>query len=216
MTEAEWLACTDPQKMLDFLGGKVSDRKLRLFGCACCRCIWSLLTDERSRNAVVVAEQFADGQANGEQLRAAWAMATTAAKAAMKAASQEGKEARTAKKKAARAAWEAAWGAKETAAFVAREVGEIARTAWPDQLPFFHDIFGNPFRPIAFDSAWRTPEIVAQAQTIYDDRAFERLPMLANALGEAGCQDAEIVGHCRSEGAHVRGCWVVDAILGKT
>jgi hypothetical protein len=77
------------------------------------------------------------------------------------------------------------------------------------------DIFTNAFRPIAVDPAWRTSNVTALAQSIYDDRAFERLPILADALEDAGCDNAHILNHCRSGGEHVRGCWVVDLILGK-
>ena len=79
MTEIEWLTNTDPHTMLMFLNGRVSDRKLRLFGCSCCRRIWHLLTDERSRKAVEVAEQYADGEMNDEELNAAAAAAEAVA-----------------------------------------------------------------------------------------------------------------------------------------
>src|SRR5580765_7907882 len=71
MTGAEWLACDDPEKMLEFLRGKASDRRLRLFACACCRQIWHLLPEEETRNAVEVAERFADGLADAQELAAA-------------------------------------------------------------------------------------------------------------------------------------------------
>jgi hypothetical protein len=77
------------------------------------------------------------------------------------------------------------------------------------------DIFGNPFRPASLAPAWRTPAALKLAEAIYDERAFDRLPILADALEEAGCNDADILTHCRGGGDHVRGCWVVDWILGK-
>jgi hypothetical protein len=74
---------------------------------------------------------------------------------------------------------------------------------------------GNPFCPVSLDARWLTPTVVALAKTIYSDRAFDRLPILADALEESGCTKAEILDHCRGPGPHVRGCWAVDLILGK-
>src|SRR5262245_31387429 len=78
------------------------------------------------------------------------------------------------------------------------------------------DIFGPlPFRSVQLDSHWLTSNVLDLARTIYEERAINRLPILADALMDAGCSDEDILGHCRSDGPHVRGCWVVDLILGK-
>jgi hypothetical protein len=77
-------------------------------------------------------------------------------------------------------------------------------------------VFANPFRPTAVEPAWLTQTVTALAQDIYDERAFERLPILADAVEEAGCTGAALLGHLRGSGAHVRGCWAVDLLLGKT
>jgi hypothetical protein len=80
------------------------------------------------------------------------------------------------------------------------------------------DIFGNPFRPVAVDPDWLTwngGTVPKLAQAIYDQRRFQDLPILADALEEAGCTNADILNHCRQPGEHVRGCWVVDLVLGK-
>ena len=92
--------------------------------------------------------------------------------------------------------------------------------AWDSVPPrrrvrILHDLFGNPFRPVAVDPSWLTPDVAALARTIYDDRAFHRMPDLADALARAGCQNNDILRHCRQPGDHVRGCWVVDGILGR-
>jgi hypothetical protein len=83
------------------------------------------------------------------------------------------------------------------------------------QADLVRDIFGNPFRPVVFDPRWRTSDSVGVARGIYEDRAFERMPILADALMDAGCDDEQVLGHCRGAGPHVRGCWVVDSALGK-
>jgi hypothetical protein len=83
-------------------------------------------------------------------------------------------------------------------------------------LDLINDIFGNPFRPVAFDPSWRTSTAVAIAKTMYDSRDFSAMPILADALEDAGCNHADILDHCRGAGPHVRGCWVVDLVLNKS
>jgi hypothetical protein len=83
------------------------------------------------------------------------------------------------------------------------------------QAGLLRDLFGNPFRPAAADHRWRTAAAVALAKSVYVERVFDRLPILADALEEAGCGDADLLVHCRGEGPHVRGCWAVDLVLGK-
>jgi hypothetical protein len=83
------------------------------------------------------------------------------------------------------------------------------------QSELLRDIFGNLFRPVVFDPAWRSEPVSTLATGIYADRAFDRLPILADAFEEAGCDNADILNHCRGPGPHVRGCWVVDLVLGK-
>jgi hypothetical protein len=82
-------------------------------------------------------------------------------------------------------------------------------------LALIGDIFGNPFRPVAFDPAWRTDTAVILARQMYESREFAAMPILADALQDAGCEDESILTHCRGDGPHVRGCWVVDLVLGK-
>jgi hypothetical protein len=85
----------------------------------------------------------------------------------------------------------------------------------PKQSDQLRDIFGNPFRPVALDQAWLTPTVTSLAQAIYADRAFDRLPILADALEDAGCTDSCNLEHCRGGREHCRGCWVVDLLTGR-
>src|SRR6266545_5825376 len=82
-------------------------------------------------------------------------------------------------------------------------------------IPTYRDIFGNPFRPLAFAREWRTDTAVALARQMYESRDFSAMPILADALQDAGCDHEDILSHCRGDGPHVRGCWVVDLVLGK-
>ncbi len=93
---------------------------------------------------------------------------------------------------------------------VAEYVEELA-----EQAELLRDIFGNPFRSVEFHLEWFTSDVLALARGIYADRAFDRMPILADALQDAGCDDADILNHCREPREHARGCWVVDLLLGK-
>jgi hypothetical protein len=90
-------------------------------------------------------------------------------------------------------------------------VSSIAQT----RIGSLRDVFGNPFRPVTVNPTWQTATVVSLAQAIYDERAFDRMPILADALEDAGCTNADVLNHCRQPGEHVRGCWVVDLLLGK-
>jgi hypothetical protein len=97
----------------------------------------------------------------------------------------------------------------------ARDIG-TREDRMGQQASVLHDIFGNPFRPVAFESTWRTATATALAKTMYDARDFAAMPILADALEDAGCVVPEVLTHCRDpQGVHVRGCWVVDLVLGK-
>ena len=85
------------------------------------------------------------------------------------------------------------------------------------QLQFLRDTFGNPFRPVTFSPAWRTDTAVSRARGMYEARDFGAVPILADALQNAGCDSNDILNHCRDpKGVHVCGCWVVDLVLGKS
>ena len=218
MTEAEWLACADPRPMLEHLRGRVSDRKRRLLTCACCRRVWDLLTDERSRRAVEVAERFADGAADAEELRNAQRGAQTAYRLAARRRKprvfRHFLAACLATDSAARRAT-----FDPTKEFFRGAADRKAKTERKARAALCRDLFGNPFRPVALERrwlAWDGGTVVKLARAVYDQRAFDRLPVLADALEDAGCTNADVLTHCRRPAEHARGCWVLDLLLGKS
>ncbi len=222
MTEAEWRACTSPEAMLHHLTDRASPRKLRLYAVNCCRRIWHLLTDERCRHAIDVAQRFVDGKATMADLASAGHVVASVARVwgdslspVARATYAIGGAAWAATRGSAwLSAWDAAWDARMAARdFVAGTDWEKERQ-W--QAAVLHDLVGNPFRPPALDPAWLAPSspVSQMARVIYDEDRFGDLPILGDALEEAGCADGELLAHCHGRGPHYRGCWVVDAVLG--
>ncbi len=222
MTEQEWQDCTDPQAMLVALDGQADDRKLRLFAIACCRRIWPLLPDESFREAVRAAERHLDGEATEAEVRA-WLRAADEVRLAQYTALGTA----TYLRYGPHAACEAARCCLVHPR-LARDVAAAALRANPHtweqdadrraQVGLLHEIFGPlPFRPVEVGRSalrWRDGTIPRLARSIHEDRAFDRLPVLADALEEAGGDDADLLGHLRGPGPHVRGSWAVDLLLG--
>jgi hypothetical protein len=246
MTEAEWLACTDPQPMIEFLRRKASDRKVRLFAVACCRRVWSSLEHEEFRDAVRKAESFADGLADRAEMLQAYEKALAifvtlhgkdnGAGAALTTSFFVGPPKPFWRR--VLDAFDDPWWEDEmdkgdplglafvTAKGAARAAADL-QDQWcgPDapariaehreQTGLVRCLFGNPFRPPPVCAGWLTPEVRALADRIYAERAFDRMPLLADALEASGCTNADLIEHCRSGGEHARGCWSVDLLLDK-
>src|SRR5262245_7437575 len=232
MYEGRWLDSDNPTELLDYLQHRVSERKLRLFACGCVRQFWDLLTDWRSLAAVEMAEQEADGK----DIQRVWGPAMMAARDAEEAAAWPlVRPARAAAETLAESAWEAAsLVAHEALDIFAR--GEAKKDAearnWsyrPSPPPtarvlasrhlceLIREVFGNPFRPLHIDREWldwRAGTVRRLARLIYDERRFGELPILADALEDAGCDSAPVLEHLHSDGPHVRGCHALDALLG--
>jgi hypothetical protein len=217
MTEAEWLAAADPGPMLDFLRGRggATDRKLRLFAVACCRRVWHLFSDHPwSREAVGLAESLAERQVTEEQREVAWDSTFPDTELDVPEGGPHWYARLATHNTLAGGANRAAWLAASAAAHAVPDPAEPGA-----QAGLLRDLLGNPFRPapplaLAVLS-WNGGTVPRLAAAIYEERAFDRLPVLADALEDTGCTDADILGHCRAGGEHVRGCWVVDLVLGK-
>jgi hypothetical protein len=241
VTEAEWLAATDSEPMSVFLRRATSDRKMRLFACACCRAVWPAFTEPSGRRSVDVAEQFADGLIDRPELRAAHAQAEAAGFLELLAWRASDPVARIAAEAAAvdsatvhaaltAAGYPAQLWSGDPADQIHRDgpCGEGACAEYRRRAAdLLRCIFGNPFRIApTVDSAWLiwqggTAQQLARA--VYKERHLPegtldpyRLALLADALEDAGCSDAALLGHLRGPGPHVRGCWALDLISGRT
>ncbi len=225
--ERTWLTTTTPSSLLRTLRGQRWPRQRRLFAVACCRRVLDHLTDPASRHAVEIAELFADGAADRERLQAAHDEAQRVQQDLFVKAQHAPKAEQT----AAWDAWRLAYAAQLTCGTsrldgpseeVIKWAGHVsaARGAQEKQAhcDLIRDLFGNPFRerPPVEPAwlAWEGGTVPRLAQEAYDGRAFERLPVLADALEDAGCADAEILDHLRAPRPHARGCWVLDLLLG--
>ena len=227
MTEAEWLACTDPSAMIHFLATRKHWRKVRLFACACCRRVEHWLVDETIGKALLSAERYADGLIKSSTAQT-WYRKAYAARDSLPKSSDL-----TPNWLAYHAVCEAVVGdpyeaylythttvaqclARVSGAATGSAAWEAAiKTELNSLSKLLRDLIGNPFQPVMGDPVCHSSVVRNLAASIYADRTFDHLPILADALEEAGCTDADILGHCRSPGPHVRGCWVVDLILGK-
>lgn len=222
MTEAEWLTCPDPHRLLDVLGDRPSERKLRLFACACCRRHWHLLIDPRSRQAVEVAEKFADGEATAAEV-------SRASSAAFAAVEQEALRSIAATGELhsegplISAAWTLAW-------HIRRSVGRVLIGTDAVPADILRHITGNPWRPVHIDDGhpdnWHVYPEDIQALFIQGP-----LPATVNALADAlysgadcgfaladallECGQDELAAHFHEIADHPKGCAWLDAILGK-
>jgi hypothetical protein len=199
--------------MLEVVGKANLDkaRPSRLLGCSFARLVWHLLGEELGRPSVEIVENFVEGKAAWADLRREFV------RIRRDTPPLEVRE---------RAVYHlsvevlmmfsiSAGNARE----VARQSAEASRSSGGKDLTvsqcnLVREIFGNLFSPDPFDSAWVTSTAIALAMDINNNRAFDAMPILGDALEEAGCPSPSILDHCRGKNHHVRGCWVVDGVLG--
>ncbi len=229
MTEAEWLAATDPSPMLGFLNGTASDRKLRLLTVAASQHIRHLLP-KRASVAAGVLELYADGLISTAKYREAWSDADIESRMC----AQDPPDATTYAVESvlisdpptttsveyALSTATFAFGCAAAENVAEQDYDSVVESgrlrAANEHCCFIRCVFGNPFRSVAVQSSWLTSTVLELARQMYESRDFSPMPILADALQDAGCDSDDILNHCRGAGPHVRGCWVVDLILGKS
>jgi hypothetical protein len=219
MTEEEWLACDDPMEMFFRVVRpmKSSRRRLDLFCIACVRLVWHLLDHPALKLPFDWLEMHP-----GERVRPRGGHMSDLFQGPAKVLYD--------------------WRYRRDLGLNTFAI-HIAHDLWADFYEYAFDnlgkrstydlsvlredpsvflpsvtreIFGNPLRSVVFDPEWRTTTAVAIAHAMYESRDFSPMPILADALQDAGCENGDILGHCLGEGTHVRGCWVVDLVLGKS
>jgi hypothetical protein len=185
MTEQEWGRSADPKAMLGLVRANVSDRKLWLFACACLRRVESS-GEPGVRAAVAMLERCAEGQETAAEMSASNGRVVALAAAV------------------------------HVTDYALEFCDDQQQEAEPQaQADLLREIVGNPLRPVTFDPLWRTSDVLLLATSIYDSQDFGPMPILADALQEAGCTSEELLSHLRTGGPHVKGCWALDLVLGK-
>jgi hypothetical protein len=232
MDENEWLTSEDPETMFAQMQDRIPWRKQRLLACACVRLVWHHVGDARLRALVELSEGYADGRTSVQSLAVAAAPLfevirvpferlliepSLAASAAAFVVGQQSISMHMSQ----------VLQLTQTSAVPFIERGGSEGPMQPDNdaqqahtrhiADLFRDIIGNPFRPVALHSdwlAWEGGTVGRLAETIYEERRYQDLPVLADALEEAGCDEPEILDHLRGRGVHARGCWILDLARG--
>jgi hypothetical protein len=225
ITEADWLASNEPYQMFKLAKRTAGERKIRLFSAACCRRVQHLLKDPVALEACDVVERYADFGLRHSVLND-WFSKVQQVWLRCKEHDVDYPE-----RAACRALLDAldprpGFDHIETHCEVIKAMAsatgdELGSLKWVDAaMTEYHwlsallrEIVGNPFRPAAVLRGRVTDDVVELAGEIYECRTFERMPELADALVKVGCHDVEILGHCRRQEGHVRGCWVLDLVL---
>ncbi|VTR92802.1 Uncharacterized protein (Fragment) OS=uncultured bacterium PE=4 SV=1 [Gemmata massiliana] len=196
MTEAEWLAWGTPEEMVKFLRHKGRERKLRLLGCV------AVELNHPNSEPAAIAARFADGLVTLDELRAVWVTTENMPSSWP----ERGHD------------WASALLPSppnpDLRQFDPKGFDELVE--WRSSfLCALRDIFGNPFRPVTFSPSWRSSTAVALASQMYESRDFGAMPILGDAHPRCGMRQRDVLDHCRGPGPHVRGCWVMDGVLGK-
>jgi hypothetical protein len=240
MTENEWLAHDDPVPMLEFVASRAGDRKLRLFLCACCARVlessarrggttpashraWGMRT---LWSALRTVERFAEGSCGTKDLESARRSAEGAeyVPASIDYGGETGLDGEARAVGAAAAPRLTPEGVVDACRQALATLHYHGGGGTPEPLAehrrdmasWLRDVVGNPFRPAAVDPAWLSlggGNVVRVAESICGGGSFDELRFLADALEDAGCADADLLGHCRGPGPHVRGCWVLDLFI---
>jgi hypothetical protein len=233
VNRSEWDSCRDPTLMIRWVRDRATPRKHRLFRCASVRRLSHVLEEYglQWRVAVDSAEQAADGTPEGSSTHSAsdwWAYGGEEGPALARGflkclegsptwSAVQDMIAATARLMEARAQrWSRAG---RSGRFPTRRPADEAWAAgaWRTQADLIRDLFGHLFHddPTWADRLERRHEVEPIARAIYDGHSFADVPILGDALEDAGCTDEEVLAHCRQGGEHARGCWVLDAILGR-
>lgn len=219
MTEEQWAVSADPAKVLEWLHKRASTRKARLYAVACFAHTWDLWRNSPDWKTIPTLERLADGKAIEADRKTPEASLIAPVDSLEDLLSTECilhipdsildsdftcREAYCCVNQIVAEAKNAPTSYEGCEKDLRRELSELLRC-----------IFGNPFRAVSFDARWRTLDVMGLAHAIYEDKVFDRMPILADSLMDADCEDKKIIAHCKDGLPHAKRCWVVDLILGK-
>jgi hypothetical protein len=229
MTEEEWLTCEDPASMLNPFEATASNRRKRLLALACCQRLSEFLQVKELQHALAVLDRWIEGASDSEERKQARkaALAVVPEQFPASAAWAVQQLLQRGKFSALAVLWRLHYAREDEASARAYRANlsdaaiqqARAEALWAERREQCHlvrEVFGNPFRPVTFSPSWRTDTAMSLAKQMYESREFSAMPILADALQDAGCDSDELLNHLRdTTAAHVRGCWALDLVLGK-